>query len=214
MNIHQIERINEIKFLGYIIEEKLSWKSHVNNISFKISKNFAILKKLVKAISRENLRNLYYSFIYPYLMNGIIVWGSVGYTTLSPLFLLQKKIIRLLTGSGKLDHTSPLFVSLDILTLNLLYTFNVLVVIYKIRNDFLPHAFLGLFQRSIQMKFRETRQDNDWCIPKFRTSYMEKSIFVRVPRLGKEYAEAFNEKCCIEVCKTKLKKGLLFEAIT
>ena len=214
MNNHQIERINEIKFLGYIIDEKLSWKSHVNYISFKISKNFAILKKLVKAISRENLRNLYYNLIYPYLMNGIIVWGSAGDTTLSPLFLLQKKIIRILTGSGKLDHTSPLFVSLGILPLNLLYTFNVLVVIYKIRNDFLPHASSGLFQRSIQMKFRETRQDNDWFIPKFRTSYMEKSIFVRLPRLGNEYAEVFNEKCCIEVFKTKLKKVLLFETIT
>ena len=48
MNNHQIERINEIKFLGYIIDEKLSWKSHVNYISFKISKNFAILKNLLK----------------------------------------------------------------------------------------------------------------------------------------------------------------------
>ena len=136
-------------------------------------------------------------------MNGIIVWGSAGDTTLSPLFLLQKKIIRLLTGSGKLDHTSALFVSLGILPLNLLYTLNVLVVIYKIRNDLLPHAFSGLFQRSIQMKFRETRQDNDWFIPKFRTSYMEKLIFVRLPRLGNEYAEVFKEKCWIEVFKTK-----------
>ena len=64
------------------------------------------------------------------------------------------------------------------------------------------------------MKFRETRHDNDWFIPKFRTSYMEKSIFVRLPRLGNEYAEVFKEKCCIEVFKTKLKNVLLFEAIT
>ena len=55
-----------------------------------------------------------------------------------------------------------------------LYKFIVLVVIYVIRNEFLPPVFSGLFRKSTQVKLREAMHVNDWVIPKFRTSYMEK----------------------------------------
>ena len=32
----------QIKFLGDIIDEKLSWKPHINYVSLKISKNVAV----------------------------------------------------------------------------------------------------------------------------------------------------------------------------
>lgn len=40
-----IERVKEIKFLGTIIDEKLSWKSHIKNIHSKVSRSIAILNK-------------------------------------------------------------------------------------------------------------------------------------------------------------------------
>ena len=75
-----IDRTKQIKFLGYIIDEKLSWNSHINYISLKVSKNIAIIKKLITTINRDSLYNLYYSLIYPYLINGITVWGTSGIT--------------------------------------------------------------------------------------------------------------------------------------
>ena len=91
INQTEIECTQQIKFLGYIVDHKLSWKSHIQFIASKISKNFAILLKLIKTINSRNIQNLYYSFIYPYLINGISVWGSAGVAALNPLILLQKK---------------------------------------------------------------------------------------------------------------------------
>ena len=109
INNVEIDRTKQIKFLGYIIDEKLSWKSHINYILLKVSKNIAIIKKLIKTINRDSLYNLYYSLIYPYLINGITVWGISGISTLSPLIILQKKVVRIFMKSGRRDHTLPLF---------------------------------------------------------------------------------------------------------
>ena len=40
-----IERQKVSKFLGVLIDEKLSWKQHINDVSTKISKSIGILFK-------------------------------------------------------------------------------------------------------------------------------------------------------------------------
>ena len=73
----------------------------------KISKNFAILKKIVNIISRENLRNVYYSFIYP----GHEWYNSLRVCTVGAFFITEgnhKVTIIYKNGSGKLNHTAPL----------------------------------------------------------------------------------------------------------
>ena len=40
-----IDRENVTKFLGVLIDENLSWKPHINNVSTKISKSIGILYK-------------------------------------------------------------------------------------------------------------------------------------------------------------------------
>ena len=136
INNSEIGQVSQVNILGYIIDEKLSWKEHVSYISLKVSKNIAVLRKLLKTLNRENLYNLYYSLIYSYLINGITVWGASGSSTLAPLVTLQKKVVRILTQSGRIDHTLPLFKNLNILPLNWLYVYNKYV--FKVRNGRLP----------------------------------------------------------------------------
>ena len=58
---------------------------------------------------------MYFTFIYPYLIYCIEVWGNANETHLTPLVKMQKKGIRLITFSHYLDHTEPLFERLNIL---------------------------------------------------------------------------------------------------
>ena len=58
---------------------------------------------------------MYFTFIYPYLIYYIEVWGNAHQTHLDPLIQIQKKSIRTITFSHYLAHTEPLFERLDIL---------------------------------------------------------------------------------------------------
>ena len=88
--------------------------AHVKN---KISKCVGILMKARPCLTRKCLLDLYYSFAYPYLIYCVEIWGHVGDRLLNPLFLVQKKIVRIITFSAFLAHTAPIFLKLRLLPL-------------------------------------------------------------------------------------------------
>ena len=61
--------------------------------------------KARRYLNKVSLNNLYYTYIYPYFTYCIEVWGSAAKCHVNSLFLLQKKIIRIMTFSPYLAHT-------------------------------------------------------------------------------------------------------------
>ena len=58
------EREKVSKFLGVLIDEKFSWKQHINDVSTKISKSNGILFKSRGIVKQPLLKQLYLSFIH------------------------------------------------------------------------------------------------------------------------------------------------------
>jgi len=85
----ELERVFEIKFLGVVIDNKLSWKLHINYIKTKISKSLAILNKAKDLLNQASLNMLYCSFILPYMTYCVEVWGNT-YKTNTYLHLTKK----------------------------------------------------------------------------------------------------------------------------
>ena len=76
---------------------------------------------------------------------------------LHPLFLLQKKIIRIMTFSPYLAHTEILFINHEILPLDKL-TFNrIAIMMYKYNNDMLPSVMLELYKKNNEIHTYDTR---------------------------------------------------------
>ena len=65
-DIH-IKREHVTKFLGVIIDENLSWKEHIEILSSKISKSIGMLYKSRDVLSKQCLKQLYFSFILSYV---------------------------------------------------------------------------------------------------------------------------------------------------
>ena len=69
---NDIECVKETVFLGVILDEHLSWKPHILNVSRKISKSIGIIYKSSFCLPKTSLRSLYYS----------LVWGSTYHSNL------------------------------------------------------------------------------------------------------------------------------------
>ena len=109
INNHPVEHVTQFKFLGYYLEEKLSWNIHISIISTKIAKHIGLLCKLRKVLNNFTLRNLYFSLIHSYINTGLIIWGSTAKVYLNQIIKLQKKIIRIIDHSSPREHTTPTF---------------------------------------------------------------------------------------------------------
>ena len=110
-----IEQVNEIKYLGVIFNDKLSWKSHIQHVCFKLSNGSWALVKLRNYVDTTTLKTVYYALIYSYLQYCVSTWGLASTTALDPLVRIQKCKIKIIINSPFLSHTNSLFQKLNFL---------------------------------------------------------------------------------------------------
>ena len=87
----------ETKYLGVLIDQHLSWKPHIDFVSKKISKSVGIIAKARFYLSSQTLMTLYYSLVYPFLTYCNVAWSSTYCSNLNCIYLLQKRLVRLIT---------------------------------------------------------------------------------------------------------------------
>lgn len=141
----KIEMVEEIKFLGVILDNKVCWKTHVAYVRAKLAKCSAILWKTKHILECKSLQTLYYSLFLPYLLYCVEVWGNNYKTTLQPICKIQKRAIRTIYKTGYRDHTNPLFIKSHMLKFMDLVKFRTAQIMYKARNNLLPKNIQDMF---------------------------------------------------------------------
>ena len=105
--------INSTKVLRVLIDDKLKWTAHIQCIKNKLSKSIGIIYKCRKYFDKETMQNLYFSYIYLYLIYCLEIFGNACNIHLASSLSL-KKYICTITYSSYLEHTQPLFNSLTL----------------------------------------------------------------------------------------------------
>ena len=169
-----IKRVSEAKFLGVIIDDQLKWDAHVRALNSKLKCEIGKLCRIRKVVPQDQFKELYHTLFESHLGFGISVWGGISSNKLEPLFVTQKKCIRIMFGDKeaylnkmctsartrpKLDqklgrdfyekeHTKPLFKLNSLLTVHSLYKYTCLMEMFKIIKLEEPSSLLSLFHRS------------------------------------------------------------------
>ena len=91
-----IKQVNTAKFLGIIIDDKLSWNAHIHvyYCKNKLSSGLHAINSAKHILSPKHLKSLYYTLIHPHLTYGLLLWGSTYKTLLKKLQTLQNKSVR------------------------------------------------------------------------------------------------------------------------
>ena len=210
LNDLSIKREYTIKYLGITIDCNLNWKSHVAEISKKIKRNIGVICKLRNFVNSHILKNLYYSLIYPYLIYGIVVWGNTYTSSTNPLFLLKKKLVRIITFSDYLDHTNSIFLALNILKFQDLVFYHNALFMYDFHSGNLPHIFSTFFSPVSQKHSYTTRlaSRSTYSLPNVRTNFGKFNIRFIGPKIWNEVDETF-KNCKKYKFKKMLKNSLI-----
>ena len=177
INNHTIKEINECKFLGVMLDNKLSWKSHITHISNKISKSVAILRYLKFIFPKYILKTIYLTLVYPYLIYCNMIWGTADKTIIKPLILLQKKSIRIICKADFFDHTDPLFKETKLLKIEQIFKLNCAQFIYKCYNTNLFNDFKSELKTHKDIHNYNTRGNSQLRLPFTGLKKCQQSFF-------------------------------------
>ena len=138
MNNSIITRVRATKFLGVIIDEKLTWKDHVSLLRSKLAKTVGILYRVRHLLNRYALFILYCSPFLAYLTYCAEIWGNTYKSNIQCIFPLQKEIVRIVYGANFKDHTDVIFQDLILLKFYDLVKLKTCEVMYRAFNKTLP----------------------------------------------------------------------------
>lgn len=174
----EIKEKEYTKYLGILIDNKLTWKQHINHVNLKVTKGLAILYKLRNYVSEQILRMLYFSFIQPHIDYGLLIWGNATTTNLKPIKKKIEKAVRIISFKNKQSPTEPLFDKLRIFSFEKQRILNIAKFMWKVANNETPNTIASLFS-----KRHRVYGDNNYkyYIPTINTDLMKRNIIYQGP---------------------------------
>ena len=197
LNRSVIKRVIETKFLGVIIDDKLKWQSHTSYLNSKLKCEIGKLHRMKSCIPKHLYKDIYHTLFKTHLSYGISSWGGISQNKLKPLFITQKKCVRVMFGDNEAyfnkfmtcvrtrpretqklgkefyqqEHSKPLFNDNNLLTVYQLYKYHCTLEMFKIVKLRLPISLYSLFNMS-------NRRENYFITPNPSTSFVYQSAFM------------------------------------
>ena len=79
------------KYLGLILDENLSWETHLNTLRLKLARANGMLAKIRHYVPFHILKNIYYSIFNCHILYGCQIWGQKE-NKLKTINKLQEKV--------------------------------------------------------------------------------------------------------------------------
>ena len=134
----KLEWVTSIKYLGIVIDNKLSFTLQSTEVFHKLSKIQGVFYSLSSLVPQSTLITLYYSLVYPVLIQNIIIWGGIPEANLRGIKIALNKILRNILkvkhdeNNIPLMSTGEMYKMLNLLKFNDVYRYFLLRFIHDI----------------------------------------------------------------------------------
>ena len=180
--------------IGININKHLHWNHHNTDVANKIVKTLGILNILKRYLPLNVLRIIYNSLILPHLNYGILLWGHQAKQT-KQIQVIQKRAVRILTGSKYNSHTEPLFKQINLLKVNDICKLNEINLYYKLVHKQQPQYFNSFtHEANSDIHGHNTRSRNELHFPKTKHDFAKINLRYRILQTINELPETVTSK--------------------
>ena len=100
--------ISQIKYLGLILDEHLTFRYHLQNLKLKLHRANYLLSK-IRHVKFPLLRTIYYALFHSHLRYGCQIWGQRRNEYIESILKIQNKAIRILNFKGPREGAQNLY---------------------------------------------------------------------------------------------------------
>ena len=198
-----LTRVKHIKFLGINIDDRLTWKPHLNQLCNKISQMTGIFYKIRNNLTVDCLKLLYMSIVYPHLLYCSAIWGGAFSTLIDGIFVAQEKIVRVMFSCKRYDHTNPLFSQYSLLKVPDIIALQTCIFVFQSIHVYPNDTNFESLSHNVN-----TTRPNDLRLPLCRTVQAQPSVNVRGVREWNNLPHDAKNITSINLFRNKMKYSL------
>ena len=157
-----IEWVDEFKYLGLTITNKLSYAKHINKVTLNISRITGTFSNLRSMVPFEILLKTFYALAYPHLINHIILWGSAPVSHLRALNVSLNNMLRVILGVRWVDgrpnmSTDLMYRRNNLLKIESIYKYCLFKYLKQLLDGNLPEMYNFLLEPHLSLQNYVTR---------------------------------------------------------
>ena len=157
-----VEWVDEFKYLGLTITNKLSYAKHIDRVSLNVSRVTGIFTNLRSLVPLYVLFKLFYALAYPHLINHIVIWGSAPASHLKVLTTRMNNMLRVILGVKWTDgrpnlNTDVMYRRNDVMKVESIYRYCLFKLLKKLLDGGCPEMFGYLLEPHLSLRNYETR---------------------------------------------------------
>ena len=145
VNGKTIQRTESCKYLGVILDDKLSFDQHITQLSKDLVKIISAFKIVRDWVPRREKMKLYYAYFHSKLQYGLEIYGSSANKCIRKLEVLQHKAIKALFNLDYLTPSKKLYSEFKVLSVSDLYSFKIAKFVHNQLNDDRNNVFSDYF---------------------------------------------------------------------
>lgn len=185
------EEVSKVGFLGLILQSNLGWSSHIDHLAKRLSRASYAIRRLKIAATHQTARIAYFANFHSLLSYGILLWGTSSQS--QQIFILQKKVLRMLADLNSRDSCRAAFKSQGILTLPSVYILACLKYVHNHKEKFVKnnstHFYNTRNQEALQTPYHRL------SLTQNALNYWGPKLYNRIPcEMGKLSAPAFEKE--------------------
>jgi hypothetical protein len=145
LNNWEISCSSSAKYLGFIVDTKLSCKQHIHSLIQKLIRFIGHFRAVSKYTSLQGKKLLYNSMFYPHLVYCIEVYGNSSQQTIKELQTVQNKALKALFRFPRLFPSSTMYAKLKFQKVNELYESRAISFVKKnLSHDLITNPIFNL----------------------------------------------------------------------
>ena len=170
-----LEKVKTTKILGLIIDERISFKSHIDSVCNKLSSRIGLLSRISYYLPSKTLNIIYKTLVQTHIDYCIGIYGFTFDTHIKRIQRLQNRAMRVITRSDK-DY-SQLFKEYNWKTFIQRRNYFSFIKIYKCLNGLAPNDCKDIFKyKDSKVKTRAV-SGMEVTVPSKITESFGKSVF-------------------------------------
>lgn len=204
----EIEMVKEFKYLGVMIDEKLSLKANVDYLCKKVSKKVGVLCRLAKFITMAARVSIYKAIIAPHFDYCATLLYQCDEGSFDRMQKLQNRAMRAILMCKKRTPVRTMLQNLNMLNVRQRVRETTLKFIHKLKTGRLPGYLREMVQLKSDVHKYPTRSRNDFRVCKRKTQQAYNSVLNRGLIEFNSLPSEVKDEICGEIFKFKLKSYL------
>lgn len=192
----QIERVSEMKYLGVIIDEKLTFKPNTEFAKKKIAKKVYFLQRMKRRIDKDTKLTLYKTLIVPHIDYCSTMLLLANESEYREIQVICNRALRSILLEDRYASVTNMLELLDVLDVKQRVYYNTLIFVYKMKMSLLPQYLSRnlVYVQSVQPYV--LRSNDQFRLPHARSAFAQNCLFYKGVQLFNDMRSSGYEVDC------------------